>query len=57
MYKIIEIDMGIPYPIDTKGRPNKYGEPKLFKTVKEAQKWIDRRTYKGMTWHYEIQEV
>lgn len=57
MYKIIEVDNGIRSQIDTKGKPNKYGDPKLFKSKKDAQKWIDRRTYKGMTWHYEIQEV
>lgn len=57
MYKIIEVDIGIRSQIDTKGKPNKYGEPKLFKTVKEAQKWIDRKTYRGMTLQYEIQEV
>ena len=57
MYKIIEVDNGIRSQIDIKGKPNKYGEPKLFKTVKDAQKWIDRWTYKGMSWHYEIKEV
>lgn len=40
--------------IDTSGQPNKYGKPKLFKTKKAAQEWINRKSYKGMTESYEI---
>lgn len=57
MYIIVEVDGFIRSAIDKTGKANKYGEPKLFKTKKDAQKWIDRRSYDGMSFHYEIKEV
>ena len=57
MFKVIQWDLGIPYPINKKGRPDKYTSPKLFKTREEAQAWIDKHSYKGMSWKYEIEEV
>lgn len=53
-YIIVEVDGFIRSAIDTKGKPNKYGTPKEFKTRKDAQAWIDKKTYVGMSWHYEI---
>lgn len=57
MFKVIQLDMGIPYPINEKGQPDKYTPPKLFKTREECQAWIDKHSYKGMSWKYEIEEV
>ena len=56
-YYVVEIDMGIPYPINEKGQPDKYSDPKKFRFREQAIKWIDRHSYKGMSWHYEIREV
>lgn len=56
-YIIIEVDGYLRSIIDTTGKANKYGQPKEFKTRKDAQAWIDRRTYKGMSYHYEIKEA
>ena len=57
MYKIVEIYGGIGEHIDIKGKANKYGEPKLFKTKTEASKWILKHSYTGMSHKYEIMEV
>lgn len=54
MYNIVEVDGIIRSCIDVHNKANKYGTPKEFKTKKDAQKWIERRTYKGMSFHYEI---
>lgn len=53
-YIIVENDGFIRNAIDTKNKPNKYGTPKLF-TYEEAERWIERRTYKGMSVHYTIE--
>ena len=54
MYKIVEINGIIREQICKDGKPSKYGEAKIFKTKKDAQKWIDSKSYKGMTHKYEI---
>ena len=56
-YYIVKVDGKIRQAIDKTGVANRYGEPKLFKTKKDAQKWIDRKTYAYMSHHYEIKEV
>lgn len=56
MYYIVEVEGIIRSIIDKKGKANKYGEPKLFKTKKEADNWILKKSYKGMTHHYEVKE-
>lgn len=57
MFCVVEVDGFIRSCIDEKGKPNKYGKPKLFKTKKEAEKWIERSSYPGMSWKYEIEEM
>lgn len=54
MYYIVEVDGFIRSQIDVKGNPNKYGKKKLFKTKKAAEEWINKRSYKGMSFKYEI---
>lgn len=57
MYRIVKVDGAIKQSIDKTGVPNRYGEPKLFKTKKDAQKWIDKKSYWGMSFYYEIKET
>jgi hypothetical protein len=40
--------------IDVHNKANKYGTPKEFNTKKDAEKWIEIHSYKGMSFHYEI---
>lgn len=54
MYKVVKVDGWLRQQICTDGKANKYGNPKLFKTEREAQKWIDKESYKGMSYSYEI---
>ena len=60
MYGIIQIDNN-GYTrnkiIDSLGRPNSYGVPMKFRTEDEAQKWIDKKSYWGMTISYKIVEL
>ena len=56
-YVIVVVSGILRETIDKNGDCNKYGEPKIFETAEKAQKWIDKRTYKGMSYHYEIKEV
>ena len=42
MYKVVKVDSWLRQQICTDGKPSKYGKPKLFKTEKEAQKWINK---------------
>lgn len=57
MYRIVKVDGAIRQSIDKTGVPNRYGEPKLFKTKKDAQKWIDKKSYPLMSFYYEIKEM
>lgn len=57
MYIVVEINGHWHAQIDKTGHANKYGEPKLFKSRKEAQAWVERHSYKGMSFRYEIEEV
>ena len=56
-YKIIEVDGFLRSCIDVNGKANKYGKPKLFEKRADAEKWIEKRSYKGMSFHYEIKEA
>lgn len=56
-YYIVEHDGHVHQIIDKKGKPNKYGEPKIFETMGAAINWCDRHTYRGMSHYYEIKEV
>ena len=55
-YIIVENDGFFRSQIDVKGKPNKYGEAKLFDTEEAAYKWIDKHSYKGMSFRYEVLE-
>ena len=57
MYNIVEVDGFIRSCIDVHNKANKYGIPKEFKTKKDAEKWIERHTYKGMSFRYEIKKA
>ena len=60
MYYVVYVDEsghGYRAIIDKTGVPNKYGDWKLFRTRKQAQQWIDRKSYPMMSYHYEIREV
>ena len=39
MYKIIEHDGKLHWPIDEKNKANPYGKPKAFRTYEEAEKY------------------
>lgn len=56
-YKIIEVDGIWRACIDITGKPNKYGKPKIFDKKEDAERWIEKRSYAGMSFHYEIKEV
>lgn len=53
-YYIVEIDGFIVSVIDIKGKANKYGTVKYFETKKDAEKWIVKHSYKGMSFQYEV---
>ena len=54
MYKVVKVDSWLRQQICIDGKASKYGKPKLFKTEKEAKKWIDKKSYNGMSYSYEI---
>ena len=56
MFRVCMVDGFLRSAIDDKGKPNKYGKPKDFKTKEEAEKWIKKHSYNGMSWKYEIYE-
>ena len=56
MFHVCMVDGFLRSAIDDKGKPNKYGKPKDFKTKEEAKKWIKKHSYNGMSWKYEIYE-
>ena len=56
-FSILEWDNKLATPINDKGQPSRYEDLKRFKTRKDAQRWIDRHTYAGMSFKYEIVEV
>jgi len=49
MFYIVEHDMKVHQIIDTKGKANKYGKPKLFNTAGDAVKWLSRH-YKNSSY-------
>lgn len=57
MFKVVEVDGLWRACICVNNKADKYGTPKLFKTKGDAQKWVDKHSYKGMSFHYEIMEV
>ena len=57
MFKVVFVDGIYRAQIDIKNTPNKYGVCKKFKTRDDAQRWIDRHSYRGMSFTYEIKEI
>lgn len=55
-YIVIKNDSGYRQAYTGKGF-SKYLTPKVFKTIKEAEDFISRRSYKGMSHYYEIKEI
>ena len=57
MWYIVRVEDGWNRQIiDETGVPNRYGKPKLFKRKKDAQAWVDKKSYAYMTHHYEIKK-
>lgn len=54
MYKIVEVDGILRAYICKNNKADRYGEPVLFETKEKAQEWINKHSYKGMSWRYEI---
>lgn len=40
--------------VDKTGIPNRYGARMLFKTKKQAEAWVKKKTYPGMSHGYEV---
>ncbi len=57
MYGIIWTDGQIRESIDEHGKANKYGKPKMVGTYKQAKSWVDKHSYKGMSFRYVIHEM
>lgn len=57
MYKVVKVEGWVRQQICTDGKPDKYGDPKLFRTRREAQKWASENSYKGMSFRYEVHRV
>ena len=55
MFRIVEVDGIIRSYICKNNKADKYGTPKNFDTKEAAQKWIERHSYKGMSFKYEIE--
>ena len=56
-YRIIEIDGIIRAYICTNNKADKYGTPKEYKKLKDAKQWIERHSYGGMSFKYEIERI
>lgn len=56
IYKVVYVDGNYRAAICLNNKPDKYGQPKIF-TKEDAEKWIQRHTYKGMSFKYVIKEV
>lgn len=57
IYRVVEVDGIIRACVCKNNVADKYGIPKNFKTKEDAQKWIDRHSYKGISFKYEIAEI
>lgn len=54
MYHIVKVDGLWRAAICTDGKPSKYGKPQKFSSYKEAEEWIAKNSYRGMSYRYEI---
>ena len=54
IFHVCMVDGECRAAIDVNGKPNKYGKPKDFETKDDAEKWIKKHSYNGMSWTYEI---
>lgn len=57
MYKIVEVDGIWRAAICKNNKADKYGDPKIFETKAAATNWIEKHSYKGMSFHYEIIKI
>lgn len=57
MYRIVEVDGKIRAYICKNNKADRYGDPKEFNSVSDCMKWIDKHTYKGMSFKYEVVEI
>lgn len=56
-YYIVCVDWGMVEPLRPDGKCSRYGKGyKLFATKKAAEEWIERRSYRGMSFHYEVRK-
>lgn len=55
-YCIVKHDGIVNQIIDKSGKPNKYGEPKIFDSLGKAVNWCDKHSYGGMAHYYEVKE-
>lgn len=54
MFRIVMVDGWYKAVICKDGKPDRYGTPKDFRTLKDAKKWIKEHSYRGMSFRYEI---
>ena len=57
MFRVVEVDGMIRTCICRNNKADRYGTPKNFETKKAAQEWIERHSYKGMSYKYEVVEI
>ena len=57
VYRVVEIEGPIRTYICKNNKADKYDIPKNFKNTKDAEKWIEKHIYKGMSHRYEVVEV
>ena len=53
-YLVLEIDGINRACICKDNKADKYGTPKIFKTKRSAKEWIEKHSYKGMSFKYII---
>lgn len=56
-YFIIEVDGVIKSVISKGNKPDRYGDPKKFGSLKVAKDWVIKHSYKGMSHYYKIMAV
>lgn len=51
-YLVVELDGVSRACICKDNKADKYGAPKIFKTKRDAKEWIEKHSYKGMSFKY-----
>lgn len=54
MYYIVYVDGSYRAAIDQSGIPNRYSAKMVFKTKKQAEAWVKKKSYPGMSHGYEV---